>query len=167
MSGNFFFYPLLQMGKAHLQAWEDLEVIPMGEKLWLQMQTFSTRPQNFTKLQKYTNRTCVPISNLGLRAAERHDPGRQHEGAPGSHDYPDGAWGKQFSATHFSVQPSSYMTWSERLLFKAGGHVIRSSGSRIISLPCYDPGLSRFFPGRDPAVVQHHLFSQERVRLGQ
>lgn len=71
------------------------------------------------------------------------------------------------SATHFSVQPSSYMTWSERLLFKAGGHVIRSSGSRIISLPCYDPGLSRFFPGRGPAVVQHHLFSQERVRLGQ
>lgn len=89
----FFFYPFLQMGKAHLQAREDLEVIQMGAggKLWLQTQTFSTRPQNFTKLQKYTNRTCVPISNLGLRAAERHDPGCQHEGAPGSHDYPDGA----------------------------------------------------------------------------
>lgn len=52
------------------------------------------------------------------------------------------------------------------LLFNAGGHVIRSS-SRIISLPCYDQGLSWFFPGGDPAVVQHHLFSQERVRLGQ
>lgn len=48
-------------------------------------------PKTPSGLQKYTNVACVSISNLGLRAAERHDPGRQHEGAPGPYDYPDGA----------------------------------------------------------------------------
>lgn len=40
------------------------------------------------------------LSNFhpGLRAAERHDPGSQHEGAPGPHDHPVGARGKQLTA---------------------------------------------------------------------
>lgn len=47
------------------------------------------------------NQAYVSIStHAGLRAAERHDPGRQYEGASGPHDHPVRARGKLFIVKH-------------------------------------------------------------------
>lgn len=99
----------------------------------LHMQTFSTEHcSTIVPLlcePPETNKQSL-CSNFqpGLRAAERHDPGRQHEGAPGPHDYPDRARSKWLSVTHFSTQPSSQVSRSERLLFNGSIHAIHSSG---------------------------------------
>lgn len=140
------------MGKAHLQVRRDLEKTQIEKKkVVAHADIFIVDPKLHKVPEKILKGACVPISNLGLRAAERHDPGRQHEGAPGPYDYPDGAWGKQFFLAHFRVQLSSCVTCSEteRLLFNAGSRVIRScSGITLFHV------MIRAFLGTSQAEIQ-------------
>lgn len=96
-----FFYPLLQMGKDSFADSGRFRSNTNGKKnkKQLHLQTFSTTAESFrSKLTGF----AFQFPTQGLRAAERHDPGRKHEGAPGPYDYPDGARGKRFSVAHFS-----------------------------------------------------------------